>query len=109
MSELPGIVVTGASGKMGQSLIAAILASDKCRLVGALNDHIGIAMSIRIGCWAMVALSACGALSGCASVQSSNVSGWWYDQSATGYEDEGGVSSGDKTRGSNSSNASGRR
>ena len=45
MSELPGIVVTGASGKMGQSLIAAILASDKCRLVGALerpgHDWIG--------------------------------------------------------------------
>ena len=45
MSELPGIVVTGASGKMGQSLIAAILASNKCRLVGALerpgHDWIG--------------------------------------------------------------------
>ena len=45
MSNLPGIVVTGASGRMGQSLIAAILASDKCRLVGALerpgHDWIG--------------------------------------------------------------------
>ena len=45
MADLPGIVVTGASGKMGQSLIAAILASDKCRLVGALerpgHDWIG--------------------------------------------------------------------
>ena len=41
----PGIVVTGASGRMGQSLIAAILASDKCHLVGALerpgHDWIG--------------------------------------------------------------------
>ena len=37
MSELPGIVVTGASGRMGQALIAAVLASDKCRLVGALE------------------------------------------------------------------------
>ena len=45
MLETPGIVVTGASGKMGQSLIAAILASDKCHLVGALerpgHDWIG--------------------------------------------------------------------
>ena len=37
MSDLPGIVVTGASGRMGQALIAAILASDKCQLVGALE------------------------------------------------------------------------
>ncbi len=45
MSHTPGIVVTGASGRMGQSLIAAILASDKCHLVGALerpgHDWIG--------------------------------------------------------------------
>ena len=45
MSDVPGIVVTGASGRMGQSLIAAILASDKCHLVGALerpgHDWIG--------------------------------------------------------------------
>ncbi len=34
MSSLPGIVVTGASGRMGQMLISAVLASDKCRLVG---------------------------------------------------------------------------
>ena len=37
MSATPGIVITGASGRMGQSLIAAILASDKCHLVGALE------------------------------------------------------------------------
>jgi len=41
MSELPGIVVTGASGRMGQMLIQTIMASDKCRLIGAIErpDH----------------------------------------------------------------------
>jgi len=34
MSELPGIVVTGGSGRMGQMLIRTVLASDKARLVG---------------------------------------------------------------------------
>ena len=37
MSDLPGIVVTGASGRMGQMLIRTILASDKARLVGCLE------------------------------------------------------------------------
>lgn len=37
MSELPGIVVTGASGRMGQMLSKTILASDKARLVGAIE------------------------------------------------------------------------
>ena len=37
MSELPGIVVTGASGRMGQMLIKTIVASDKCMLVGAVE------------------------------------------------------------------------
>ena len=37
MSELPGIVITGASGRMGQMLIAEVLASDKARLVGAVD------------------------------------------------------------------------
>lgn len=37
MAELPGIVITGASGRMGMSLIKAVLASDKMRLVGALE------------------------------------------------------------------------
>ncbi|ALJ79792.1 4-hydroxy-tetrahydrodipicolinate reductase [Ketogulonicigenium vulgare] len=36
MMELPGIVVTGASGRMGQMLLREVLASSKCRLVGAL-------------------------------------------------------------------------
>ncbi len=45
MTELPGIVITGGSGKMGQMLIKTVLASDKCRLVGVLvregHDWIG--------------------------------------------------------------------
>ena len=43
--DLPGIVVTGASGRMGQMLIRLILESDQARLVGALertgHDWIG--------------------------------------------------------------------
>ena len=45
MSELPGIVVTGASGRMGRMLVETIDASDKARLVGAVeregHDWIG--------------------------------------------------------------------
>ena len=45
MTDLPGIVITGASGRMGQMLIKSVLASDKCRLVGALvrdgHDWVG--------------------------------------------------------------------
>ncbi len=37
MTELPGIVVTGASGRMGQMLIQTIQSHDKCRLVAALE------------------------------------------------------------------------
>ena len=37
MTDLPGIVVTGASGRMGQMLIRMILASDKARLVGCVE------------------------------------------------------------------------
>ena len=37
MSNLPGIVITGASGRMGQMLLRTVLASDKCRLVGAVE------------------------------------------------------------------------
>lgn len=37
MSELPGIVVTGASGRMGQMLIKTIKASNAAKLVGALE------------------------------------------------------------------------
>lgn len=37
MTEQPGIVVTGVSGRMGQMLVREIMASDKLRLVGALE------------------------------------------------------------------------
>ena len=37
MTELPGIVVTGASGRMGQMLIRTIAESDKARLVGVIE------------------------------------------------------------------------
>ena len=38
MNELPGIVVTGASGRMGQMLIRTVLDSDKARLVGVVEQ-----------------------------------------------------------------------
>ena len=45
MTDLPGIVVTGASGRMGQMLIRTVLESNRARLVGALersgHDWIG--------------------------------------------------------------------
>jgi 4-hydroxy-tetrahydrodipicolinate reductase len=37
MSELPGIVITGASGRMGRMLAATIAGSGKARLVGAVE------------------------------------------------------------------------
>ncbi|MDF1802381.1 4-hydroxy-tetrahydrodipicolinate reductase [Thalassovita sp.] len=37
MTNLPGIVVTGASGRMGQMLMRTIQDSDKCKLVGAVE------------------------------------------------------------------------
>jgi 4-hydroxy-tetrahydrodipicolinate reductase len=37
MAAMPGIVVTGASGRMGQMLIRMITASDKARLVGCVE------------------------------------------------------------------------
>jgi len=45
MTQLPGLVVTGASGRMGRMLVQMIAASDKARLVGAVersgHDWIG--------------------------------------------------------------------
>lgn len=45
MTDKPGIVITGGSGRMGQMLIGAVLASDACNLVGVLeregHDWIG--------------------------------------------------------------------
>lgn len=37
MIDTPGIVITGGSGRMGQALVRAVLASDKCHLVGVLE------------------------------------------------------------------------
>ena len=37
MSNLPGIVIAGASGRMGQMLIQTVLQNDRFRLVGALE------------------------------------------------------------------------
>ncbi len=37
MTNLPGIVITGASGRMGQMLIKTVQASDKARLVGVVD------------------------------------------------------------------------
>jgi len=37
MADLPGIVVTGASGAMGQMLVRLIAGSDKARLVGCIE------------------------------------------------------------------------
>lgn len=45
MQDLPGIVITGASGRMGQMLIKTVIGSDKARLVGVVeregHDWIG--------------------------------------------------------------------
>lgn len=45
MEELPGIVITGVSGRMGQMLVAEVMANDAARLVGAVeragHDWIG--------------------------------------------------------------------
>lgn len=37
MTDMPGIVITGASGRMGQMLVRTITASDKARLVGCVE------------------------------------------------------------------------
>jgi 4-hydroxy-tetrahydrodipicolinate reductase len=37
MTDTPGIVITGGSGRMGQMLVKAVLASDKCHLAGVLE------------------------------------------------------------------------
>ncbi|SFS20346.1 4-hydroxy-tetrahydrodipicolinate reductase [Yoonia litorea] len=53
MTDIPGIVITGASGRMGQMLIKTVLASDKCRLVAALeredNQWVGQDVDAMIG------------------------------------------------------------
>jgi 4-hydroxy-tetrahydrodipicolinate reductase len=53
MTDIPGIVITGASGRMGQMLVQSVLASDTCRLVGALeresHDWIGQDVGVAMG------------------------------------------------------------
>ncbi|NBT32439.1 MAG: 4-hydroxy-tetrahydrodipicolinate reductase, partial [Rhodobacteraceae bacterium] len=52
MQNTPGIVITGASGRMGQMLVKTVHASDQARLVGALErpghpwvgQDVGVAM-----------------------------------------------------------------
>ncbi|MEJ6399208.1 4-hydroxy-tetrahydrodipicolinate reductase [Yoonia sp. 208BN28-4] len=53
MTDTPGIVITGASGRMGQMLINHVQASDACRLVGVLerpgHDWIGQDAGVAMG------------------------------------------------------------
>lgn len=53
MSERPGIVITGASGRMGQMLVAEVLASDKARLAGVVeregHDWVGQDLGVVLG------------------------------------------------------------
>ena len=53
MGETPGIVVTGASGRMGQMLIQLISASDEAHLVGAVersgHDWVGQDVGVAMG------------------------------------------------------------
>ncbi len=53
MSEMPGIVITGASGRMGQMLIKAVLTSDKARLAGCVvragNPWVGQDVGVAMG------------------------------------------------------------
>ncbi|MDE3122412.1 MAG: 4-hydroxy-tetrahydrodipicolinate reductase [Paracoccaceae bacterium] len=48
MAELPGIVITGASGRMGQMLVRTVTASDRARLVGCVErtGHVWIGKDI---------------------------------------------------------------
>lgn len=53
MSEQSGIVITGASGRMGQMLIAEVLGSDKVRLAGVVeragHDWVGQDLGVVMG------------------------------------------------------------
>jgi len=53
MTDLPGILVTGASGRMGQMLIQTIAESEKCTLVAALerpgHDWVGSDVGVAMG------------------------------------------------------------
>ena len=37
MSDLPGIAITGVSGRMGRMLVQTVTGSDKARLAGAVE------------------------------------------------------------------------
>ena len=51
--QKPGIVITGVSGRMGRMLVREVLASDACRLVGALerpgHDWVGRDLGAALG------------------------------------------------------------
>ena len=53
MTDLPGIVITGISGRMGRMLAATVAASDKARLAGAVeragHDWIGKDLGVMLG------------------------------------------------------------
>lgn len=53
MTQIPGLVITGASGRMGQQLAQMIHASDKARLVGAVerkgHDWVGQDLGVAMG------------------------------------------------------------
>ena len=53
MSEKTGIVITGASGRMGQMLIKTVLESDKAKLVGCVeregHDWVGQDIGVAMG------------------------------------------------------------
>jgi len=53
MTDKPGIVITGGSGRMGQMLIETVLASDACKLVGVLvrsgHEWIGKDVGVAMG------------------------------------------------------------
>ena len=51
--ELPGVVITGASGRMGQMLVNEVRASDQLRLIGAVerkgHDWVGLDLGRAMG------------------------------------------------------------
>ena len=53
MADLPGLVVTGASGRMGQMLIDTVNASDRANMVGALevpgHPRVGLELGVAMG------------------------------------------------------------
>ncbi|MFY0595390.1 MAG: 4-hydroxy-tetrahydrodipicolinate reductase [Cognatishimia sp.] len=53
MEDLPGIVITGASGRMGQMLIKTVIESDNAKLVGAVerkgHDWVGQDVGVAMG------------------------------------------------------------